>query len=134
MARFVRNGADKRAGASYSLARAFANAGAGVAYAFRTQRNLRIDAAFAVLAVVLGFAFRIDVSSWLAIIVCIGMVCALEVVNTAIESAIDLVSPEYHELARRAKDCAAGAALIAAISSVAVAAVVFIPKIGELLC
>ncbi len=65
----------------------------------------------AVVAIALGFGLRIDTPSWLAVIVCIGMMFALETVNTAIEAVVDLASPGYHELARRAKDCAAGAAL-----------------------
>ena len=89
---------------------------------------------FAVAAVVLGFALRIDAPSWLAIVICIGAVMAAETANTAIEAVVDLVSPEYHVLAKHAKDCAAGAALILAAASVVVAAIVFIPKIGELLC
>lgn len=116
-----------------SLPHAFKCAAAGVAHAF-SQRNMRIDAVFAALAVMLGFAFRIAAPSWLAIVVCIGLVMALETLNTALESVVDLVSPEYHILAKHAKDCAAGAALIAACASVAVACIVFIPKIGELLC
>ena len=59
---------------------------------------------------------------------------AAETANTAIEAVVDLVSPEYHVLAKHAKDCAAGAALILAATSVVVAAIVFFPKIGELLC
>ena len=97
-----------------SLPHAFKCAAEGVAFAFK-QRNMRIDSGFAVAAVVLGFALRIDV-------------------NTAIEAVVDLVSPEYHVLAKHAKDCAAGTALILAAASVVVAAIVFIPKIGELLC
>lgn len=80
------------------------------------------------------FALRIDAPSWLAIVICIGAVMAAETANTAIEAVVDLVSPEYHVLAKHAKDCAAGAALILAAASVVVAAIVFIPKIGELLC
>ncbi|WP_297155820.1 diacylglycerol kinase family protein [uncultured Ellagibacter sp.] len=116
-----------------SLPHAFKCAAEGVAHAFK-QRNMRIDACFAVIAIALGFALRIDASSWLAIVICIGMVMAAETVNTAVECVVDLVSPEYHVLAKHAKDCAAGAALILAVASVVIAAIVFIPKIGELLC
>ncbi len=116
-----------------SLPHAFKCAAEGVAFAFK-QRNMRIDAGFAVAAVALGFVLRIDAPSWLAIVICIGAVMAAETANTAIEAVVDLVSPEYHVLAKHAKDCAAGAALILAVASVVVAAIVFIPKIGELLC
>ncbi len=126
---FVRSADTKDAGQHYSIAAAFRNAGRGLAEAVRTERNVRIDAAAAVLVVVLGFAFRIDAPSWLAIIICIGMMFALETVNTAIEAVVDLASPGYHELARKAKDCAAGAALAGALASVAVGLVVFVPRI-----
>ena len=91
---FVRNDADKHAGARFSLVRAFACAGCGLAFAFRTQRNMKIHAAVA-----------------------------------ALESVVDLVSPEYSELARRAKDCAAGAVLVCALAALAVAAAVFLPHL-----
>lgn len=116
-----------------SLPHAFKCAAEGVRFALG-QRNMRIDVCAAVFAVALGFALQIDASSWLAIVLCIALVLALETANTAIESVVDLASPEYHILAKRAKDCAAGAALIAACASVVVGCVVFVPKIGELIC
>ena len=116
-----------------SLPHAFECAAEGVRFALG-QRNMRIDVCAAVLAVALGVVLRIDAPSWLAVVLCIGGVLALETLNTAIESVVDLASPEYHVLAKHAKDCAAGAALIAACASVVVGCVVFIPKIGELIC
>ena len=129
--KLVRHAGDARASGSgrFSLARAFACAGAGIAYAFTSQRNLKIHCAFAVLAVVLGVLLDISEAGWLAVICCIMVVMALEVVNTAIESVVDLASPDYHELARRAKDCAAGAVYIAAVGSIVVACVVYVPRI-----
>ncbi len=127
--RFTRTSASKASGQRYSLASAFANASRGLVEALRGERNLRIDAAFAVLAVALGLIFAIDTSSWLAVIICIGMMFSLETLNTALEAVVDLASPDYHELARKAKDCAAGAALAGAICSAAVGLVVFLPHI-----
>ena len=126
---FVRSADTKDAGQRYGITTAFRNAGRGFAEAVRTERNVRIDLAAAVFVIVLGFALRIDAPSWLAIIICIGMMLALETVNTAIEAVVDLASPGYHELARKAKDCAAGAALAGAAASVAVGLVVFVPRI-----
>lgn len=117
----------------FPLACAFRCAGNGIRYAFTTQRNLKIHLAFAVLAVVLGFVLHVSEAGWLAIVGCIMMVMALEVVNTAIESVVDLVSPEWENLAMRAKDCAAGAVYIAAIGSLVVAAIVYLPRIAELI-
>ena len=130
---FVRSTNTKGQGQRYKLTAAFANAGRGLAEAFRTERNLRIDAAFAVIAVALGFALRIDTASWTAVVVCIGMMFALETVNTAIEAVVDLASPGYHELARKAKDCAAGAALAGAGASLIVGIIVYVPRIVALI-
>ena len=129
---FVRSSDTKGQGQRYGLASAFANAFRGLAEAVRTERNLRIDAAFAVVAVALGFALGIDVASWLAVIICIGMMFALETVNTAIEAVVDLASPGWHELARKAKDCAAGAALAGALASAVVGVMVFLPRLWAL--
>lgn len=111
-----------------SLPSAFACAARGIARAF-AERNMRIHAAAAVVAVALNAALRVSMPEWLAVLLCIGAVMALECVNTAIEAVVDLASPEYHELAGRAKDCAAGAVLIMAGVSVVVACVVWGPRL-----
>ena len=104
----------------------------GIAYAFTTQKNLKVHLAFALAAVALGFALSVSEAGWLAIVLCIMVVMALEIVNTAIASVVDMVSPEWHELAMRAKDCAAGAVCLAAIGSLVVAAIVYLPRIAAL--
>lgn len=105
---------------------------AGVKYAWKSQRNLKIHMVFAIAAVVLGAALQVSSAAWLAIVICIFAVMGLEVVNTAIESVVDLVSPDWHELAKHAKDCAAGAVYIAALGSLVVAAIVYIPRIIDI--
>ena len=130
---FVRNADDKRSKAAYSLTSAFANAGAGFAFALRTQRNMKIHLAIVVAAVVLGVAFSITPLEWIAVVICVVAVFALECVNTAIESVVDLVSPGYHDLAKHAKDCAAAAVFVAAIGSVVVEAVILLPRVASLL-
>ena len=126
---FVRNRASKESRARFSLMCAFSCAWGGIAYALRTQRNMKIHLGVAIVAVALGFALSIDAASWAAVILCIAGVFAAECLNTALESVVDLVSPGYHELARRAKDCAAGAVLVFALAAVAVALVVFVPRV-----
>jgi len=123
---------EHKQGKSQPLARSFACALQGVRNAF-DERNMRIHLCFAIAAVVLGFALRIDAASWLAVILCICLVLSLEVLNTALEALVDLVSPEYHELAKRAKDCSAGAVLICAIGSLVVAAIIYIPALCRLI-
>ena len=108
------------------LKEAFAHAGDGIVHAFK-ERNMRIHLIFALAAVILGFVLRIDHAGWLAVVVCIALVFSLETLNTALESIVDLASPDYHDLAKHAKDCAAGAVLIAAIGSLIVACIVYLP-------
>ena len=117
----------------YSLARAFENAGAGILYAVRTQRNIRIDLCFAALAVALGLLLGVGPDQWALVALCIGVVLGFEVMNTAIEAVVDLVSPEYHILAKHAKDCAAGAVYLCAIASIVVAAFVYVPPLLHLM-
>ena len=112
-------GASLKAG--NSLARSFYHAVQGVRAASR-ERNFRIVAVCAFVAAVL---LRVDAQGWAAIVVCIGVVLSFETMNTALEAAVDLASPEIHSLAKAAKDCAAGAALIAACMSVVVGLIVF---------
>ncbi len=117
----------------FTVKGSFGYAFCGIAYAFRTQRNLKIHLAIGILAVVLGFLLEIDASSWLAIALCIFGVFAAELINTSIESVVDMVSPQWSELAKRAKDCAAGAVCVSAFGSVVIAAIVFIPRLLSLL-
>ena len=90
---------------------------------------MKIHLCFAIAAVILGFVLGISEAGWLAVVVCIALVMTLEIVNTAIESVVDLVSPEWHILAKRAKDCAAGAVYLAAFASIVVACIVFLPRL-----
>ncbi len=129
---FVRNAASKSARAPYDLACAFRNAGAGVRYAFSSQRNMKIHAAVGVAALLLGAVLGISPVEWAVVAVCVGVVFAAECVNTAIESVVDLVSPDYHILAKHAKDAAAGAVLVCAAASVVVAALIFVPALASL--
>lgn len=126
--RFVHHGGDR----PIRMGQAFSCAWSGITYALATQRNFKVHAAFAVGAIALGFLLQIPQASWLAVILCITAVFSLEVVNTAVESVVDMVSPEWHDLAMRAKDCAAGAVFLFAIGSIVVAAVVYIPAAIEL--
>jgi diacylglycerol kinase len=101
----------------------------GLASLVRSQPNARIHLAALALAAAAGFFFEISRQEWLAVLVCAALVLSLEAVNTAIEHLTDLVSPGFHPLAGKAKDVAAAAVLIAALGSVLVGALVFLPKI-----
>lgn len=113
--------------------RSFKYAGRGVLSAFRLGSNFKVMIVLALCAVVLGFLFSIAPTEWALIFICIGMVLGAECLNTAIEAVVDLVCPEHHDLAGRAKDCAAGGVLIASIASFVVALFLFVPKFAGLL-
>ena len=112
-----------------SLVSSFANAASGILQAALHERNFKIELGFAVAAIIFGLVLQIDFTQWAVIFVCFGMVLGGECVNTALEATVDLASPEYNELAKRAKDCAAGAVLVASIASLLVAAAIFLPLI-----
>ena len=112
----------------------FKYAWAGVRYAFTTQRNFRIHTIIGTLAVSLGFYLRITAMEMAVITITCAMVMILELINTAIESVVDLtVKQTYHELAKIAKDCAAGAVLLSAIAAVLVAGFILLPPLMRLI-
>ena len=105
---------------------------AGVVAAVKGERNMRIHVVAAIAAISLGAWLGLLAYEWAIIIICIALVMSLECLNTAIEAAVDLASPELHPLAKKAKDCAAGAVLLVAIGSAAVGCVIFVPKLLRL--
>ena len=105
----------------------------GVIEAYRTGFNIRVQTAGAVLVIVLGFVFSLAPWEWCAVLICCGLVIGGECVNSAIEDAVDLASPELHPVAKAAKDMAAGAVYIFAFTSAIVGCIVFIPHVLPLL-
>lgn len=104
----------------------------GAVHTLRTERNTRIELAAAAVVAVAGLWLRIQAAEWALLALTVGVVLALEAVNSAIEAVVDLVSPDYHELARIAKDCAAGAMLFAVLGSLGVALAIFGPRLWAL--
>ena len=92
-----------------SFRRSFLFALQGFRTALRQERNIKVMLAGGAFAVAMGLILRIDAVSWAVVLVCCGMVIAAELLNTAIETVVDLVSPEFHPLAGQAKDIAAAA-------------------------
>src|SRR5215208_1036145 len=102
------------------IVRSFYFAFAGLAYLFRTQRNARIHLVVGAAACGLAAWVGITRAEWAVLVFTIALVLILEGLNTAIEAAIDLASPNIHPLAKAAKDLAAGMVLVGALASVAV--------------
>jgi diacylglycerol kinase len=108
-----------------AFVRSFVFAGRGVALTAR-GRNFRVMVLCAVAAVVVGFLRGLDRVEWSLIVVCIGVVLAMEAMNTAVEALADAVHPDRHPGIARAKDAAAGASLIVSIAAAVVAALVLL--------
>lgn len=112
----------------------FKYAWAGISYALQTQRNFRVHLFIGALAIALGVFLHLPPIETAVIGLTSGLVLALELLNTAIESVVDLtVKQSYHELAKIAKDCAAGAVLISALTAVLVAGVLLLPPLLALI-
>jgi diacylglycerol kinase (ATP) len=93
------------------------------------QPNARIHAVVACGVVALGIWLQISASDWLAVVLAIGLVMGAEALNTALEFAVDLAQPEWHALARDAKDVAAAGVLVCSLASAVVGLMVFGPKL-----
>ena len=114
------------------LPTSFLYAGKGLGYAFSTQRNFRIHVCFAVAAFGLGFSLGLDKSDLAIMALTATSVLVIELLNTAIESVVDLaIGKRFHPLARIAKDCSAGAVLVASISSVLIAILLLYPPLHK---
>ena len=105
----------------------------GLQILLNSEHNSWIHLFASVCVLVAGFVFKISVGEWIAVIFCIGMVFALELVNTAIENIADFVSKEYHQSIKKIKDLAAAAVLVGAIAAAIIGLIIFLPKILELI-
>lgn len=114
------------------FSKSFKHALDGVKLILKEERNMRFHALFGLIPIVFGLFFQLARWEWILVITCIFLVIIIEFMNTIIETVVDMVTDyEYHPLAKKAKDIAAGAVLVTAIFTVVVAALIFIPKIIE---
>jgi diacylglycerol kinase (ATP) len=97
----------------------------GFLSALPSQANLRIHLIVSLLVIAAGFAFRVSVVEWCVLLLCMGLVISLELINTAIEKLVDMVSPEWKEQAGQIKDIAASAVLWSAIISALIGLIIF---------
>ncbi len=113
--------------------RSFTFALEGIRHFLQTQRNARIEAVIGIAAVIIGVRLGLAPIEWVVLTLTIALVMILEGLNTVLEIAIDLSTPEVEPRAKAAKDISAGMVLIAAIASVVVGLVLFGPKLVALL-
>lgn len=115
------------------LYQSFGYAFQGIFTCVRKERNMKIHCVAAVFVVIAGVILKISAIEWCICLALFGLVMALEHVNTAVEAVVDMVTEEYHPLAKVAKDTAAGAVLIAAIMAAIAGGIIFLPKIAQIL-
>lgn len=108
-----------------SFLKAFVYAWQGISHAVRTQRNMRVHLTAVVYVTAFSFFYDLTRAEYALLALTFGAVISAELINTAIEAAVDLCSPERHSLAKIAKDAAAGAVLAAAIFAVVVGVLLF---------
>jgi undecaprenol kinase len=110
----------------------FANAFQGIAVAIVRDFHCKVHIVATVAVLIAAIVFAVSLFEWLILLLCISMVICLELVNTAIEHLVDMVSPEKRDSAKHAKDIAAGAVLVASMFSFIIGCIIFLPKIISL--
>jgi diacylglycerol kinase (ATP) len=103
----------------------------GIIHVLRTQRNLRIHFAVAVAVLILALIVNVTKMELIALLISVTFVLIAEMLNTAVEAAIDIATTSFDPMAKLAKDIAAGAVLIAAINAIAVGYIVFSSKVAD---
>jgi diacylglycerol kinase len=101
----------------------------GISYVLRTQRNMRVHLLAGLVVIIVGYLLGITSVEWACLLTVMALVYSLEMINTVAEAIVDLYTNEYHDLAKVAKDAAAGAVLLSAFFSVGVGLVIFLPHL-----
>lgn len=116
-----------------SRLKSFVFAFRGIFLGFKSGHNLWIQSLVGLLVILAGIWFEVNKTEWLILLICIGMVISAEIVNTAIEKMVDLISPDFNTKAGQIKDLAAGAVLVLSITAAVIGLLIFIPRLMNLL-
>lgn len=100
----------------------------GIWYGIKTQRNIKVQIVVSILVIIAGIILKLNYIEFIFIVIAIMMVIITEMINTAIEVTVNLITDKYHELAKIAKDVAAGAVVLAAINAIIIASLILINK------
>ncbi len=93
------------------------------------ERNIKIHLLAVVVTIIMGIKYQISTIEWIVCILLFGLVISSELINTGIENTVDLITNQKNNLAKKAKDAAAGAVFVNAIIAVIIAGFIWIPKI-----
>ena len=101
----------------------------GIKNCLLTEKNFRIQFLIGLIILIAGVYFHISHTEWIIILLCISLVLSLEMINSAIESVCNFISPSYHDGIKRIKDISAGAVLISSLFSIIIGCIIFFPKV-----
>ena len=104
----------------------------GLIYAYRYEQSMWIHAIVTILTIILGIVFKIKLSEWAIVFIALGSILGMELVNTAIEAAVDLTTLEINPLAKIAKDCGSAASFVLSLVAIVICLFVFGPYFLEL--
>lgn len=107
----------------------FKHAFDGILYTITSQPNFRFHLLAVLSTILLGTYLSLSISEWLILIFTFNMVLVAEMINTSVESVVDLITVERHQFAKTAKDVAAGTVLVSAFLSIIIGLIIFLPKI-----
>jgi undecaprenol kinase len=113
----------------YKYSETFMFALEGIRVSFKNEKNIKFHFFFSIFVLLMGFIFNLTYTEWMFVLVAVAGMLVIEMINTAIERVVDLVTDEYHPLAKQAKDIAAGAVFIYALLSIVIGITIFLPKI-----
>lgn len=111
------------------LKKSFGYAFKGIDDVISSEPNMKIHVSVAILVVIMAFLLKISRIEWIILVLLIGLVLAAEVINTTVETLVDMYTKEYNEKAKVVKDTAAGTVLILAITAAIIGLMIFVPKI-----
>ena len=113
--------------------KSFQYSASGLRYAYRNEQSMLIHLIVTMLVVFFGFYFKITLTEWLFCVTMFGFVMGAELLNTAIESVVDMAMPDIHPLAKIAKDTASAAVLVLSVVAFIVGAIIFFPHFGTVI-
>ncbi len=109
--------------------KSFKNSVDGLAYAYKNEQSLWIHGISSIVCIILGITFKITFYEWAIVLIALGLTLGMELINTAIEATVDLVTLEIHPLAKIAKDCGSAATFVCSMIAIASSLFVFAPYI-----
>ena len=104
----------------------------GLIYAYKNEKSLILHGVVSLIAIILGIIVKLNRYEWCIIVIVLGIILAFELVNTAMEACVDMVTTKYNELAKIAKDCCSAASFVTSCIGGVICLYIFIPKIISL--